>query len=87
MTPAIAASTASPRRVNSGAASGEGWFTRLKKKGESYVHELVGEAIGSYPIELAFEAPLGRQGDWRGVDFKLHGGAVVPVRPLPLACS
>jgi hypothetical protein len=64
----------------SGAASGQGWFTRLKKKGESYVHELVGEAVGSYPIELAFEAPLGRQGDWRGVDFKLHGGAVVPVR-------
>ena len=64
----------------SGTASGEGWFTRLKKMGESYVHELVGEAIGSYPIELAFEAPLGRQGDWRGVEFKLHGGAVVPVR-------
>ena len=64
----------------SGAASGQGWFTRLKKKGESYVHELVGEAVGSHPIELAFEAPLGRQGDWRGVDFKLHGGAVVPIR-------
>jgi hypothetical protein len=63
-----------------GAASGEGWFTRLKRKGEGYVHELVGEALGSFPIELAFEAPLGRQGDWRGVDFKLHGGAVVPVR-------
>ncbi len=64
----------------SGATSGEGWFIRLKKSGESYVHELVGEREGSFPIVLSFEAPLGRQGDWRGVDFKLHGGAVVPVR-------
>ncbi|TAE77417.1 MAG: hypothetical protein EAZ84_04160 [Verrucomicrobia bacterium] len=64
----------------SGAVAGEGWFARLKKKGEGYVHELVGEAVGSHPIELEFEAPLRLQGDWRGVDFKLHGGAVVPVR-------
>ena len=64
----------------SGATSGEGWFIRLKKSGESYVHELVGEREGSFPITLSFEAPLSRQGDWRGVDFKLHGGAVVPVR-------
>jgi hypothetical protein len=64
----------------SGAPSGEGWFTRLKKQGEGFVHELVGEAVGVFPIELAFEAPLVRRGDWRGVDFRLHGGAVVPVR-------
>jgi hypothetical protein len=64
----------------SGAPSGEGWFTRLKKQGEGFVHEIVGEAVGNFPIELTFEAPLVRRGDWRGVDFKLHGGAVVPVR-------
>ena len=64
----------------SGDAAGDGWFTRLKKVGDQYVHELVGEREGFFPIELAFEAPLGRNGDWRGVDFKLHGGAVVPVR-------
>jgi len=63
-----------------GVTSGEGWFIRLKKAGETYVHELVGEREGSFPIVLSFEAPLARQGDWRGVDFKLHGGAVVPVR-------
>jgi hypothetical protein len=64
----------------SGAPSGKGWFTRLKKQGEGFVHELVGEETGIFPIELAFEAPLVRRGDWRGVDFKMHGGAVVPVR-------
>ncbi|MCW1926202.1 hypothetical protein OKA05_26830 [Luteolibacter arcticus] len=64
----------------SGATSGEGWFIRLKKSGENYIHELVGEREGSFPIVLSFESPLGRQGDWRGVDFKVHGGAVVPVR-------
>lgn len=64
----------------SGVTSGEGWFIRLKKVGENYVHELVGEREGSFPIGLSFEAPLGRRGDWRGVDFKLHGGAVVPVK-------
>ena len=64
----------------SGAPSGKGWFTRLKKRGEGFVHELVGEDVGVFPIELAFEAPLVRRGDWRGADFKLHGGAVVPVR-------
>ncbi|WP_193213353.1 hypothetical protein [Luteolibacter marinus] len=63
----------------SGEASGDGWFTRLKKVGDQYVHELVGEREGYFPIALAFEAPLGRQGDWRRVDFRLHGGAVVPV--------
>ncbi|MCW1886951.1 hypothetical protein OKA04_19585 [Luteolibacter flavescens] len=64
----------------SGVTSGEGWFIRLKKDGENYIHELVGEREGSFPIDLSFEAPLVRQGDWRGVDFKVHGGAVVPVR-------
>lgn len=63
----------------SGAASGEGWFTRLKKQGEGYIHEIVGERAGTFPFELAFEAPLVRRGDWRGVNFKLQGGAVVPV--------
>ena len=63
----------------SGAASGEGWFTRLKKQGDGFVHEIVGERAGTFPIELSFEAPLVRSGDWRGVNFKLQGGAVVPV--------
>ncbi|QJE98054.1 hypothetical protein [Luteolibacter luteus] len=63
----------------SGAASGEGWFTRLKKQGDGFVHEIVGERAGTFPFELSFEAPLVRSGDWRGVDFKLQGGAVVPV--------
>jgi len=64
----------------SGAASGPGWFTRLKQTGDSFVYELVGEQVGTFPIELAFEAPLLRLGDWVGVDFKLEGGAVVPVK-------
>lgn len=64
----------------SGTPAGEGWFTRLKKQGDDFVHELVGEKEGSFPIELAFEAPLARQGDWRTVSFRVHGGAVVPVR-------
>lgn len=64
----------------SGASSGDGWFIRLKKQGENFVHELVGEKLGNFPIELAFEAPLIRRGDWRGTDFILHGGAVVPLR-------
>ncbi len=64
----------------SGASSGDGWFVRLKKQGDGFVHELVGEKLGKFPIELAFEAPLLRRGDWRGTDFTLHGGAVVPLK-------
>lgn len=64
----------------SGASSGDGWFVRLKKQGEGFVHELVGDKLGKFPIELAFEAPLLRRGDWRGTDFTLHGGAVVPLK-------
>jgi len=63
----------------SGAASSEGWFTRLKRQGDGFIHEIVGERAGTFPFELSFEAPLVRRGDWRGVDFKLQGGAVVPV--------
>ncbi len=64
----------------SGEASGEGWFVRLKRKGESYGYELVGEREGSFPIALEFEAPVRREGDWRGVDFRFSPGVVVPVR-------
>jgi hypothetical protein len=64
----------------SGATSGEGWFVRLKPVGDGYVYELVGEAEGRHALELAFEVPLTRQGDWRALDFKLRGGAVVPLR-------
>ncbi len=66
------------------AASGDGWFTRLKRKGDGFVHEIVGEREGVFPFELSFEAPLVRRGDWRGVDFRLQGGAVVPVTILGL---
>jgi hypothetical protein len=63
----------------SGEASGDGWFVRLRKTDDGYVHELVGERAGSFAIVLPFEVPVTKKGDWKMVDFTLPAGVVVPV--------
>ncbi|BCU76186.1 hypothetical protein [Luteolibacter sp. LG18] len=63
-----------------GEASGDGWHIRLKRRGEGYVHELVADKAGSFPVTISFQAPLKRKGDWRVADFTLPSGVVVPVR-------
>ncbi|MGC4015572.1 MAG: hypothetical protein QM755_13790 [Luteolibacter sp.] len=63
-----------------GEASGDGWHVRLKRQGESFVHELVADRAGNIPVNLLFQVPLKRKGDWRLADFSLPAGVVVPLR-------
>jgi hypothetical protein len=63
----------------SGSASGDGWHIALRRKDNIWTHELVAERAGEFPVDLAFEAPVRRKGDWRSIDFRLPAGVVVPV--------
>ncbi len=63
----------------SGSASGDGWHIALRRKDSVWTHELVAERAGEFPVDLAFEAPVRRKGDWRMIDFSLPAGVVVPV--------
>ncbi|MGB6222902.1 hypothetical protein [Haloferula sp.] len=64
----------------SGTTSGDGWYVRLAKKGEAWVHELVAtETGGTRLLELPFEVATTRDGDWRKIDFNFGAGVVVPV--------
>lgn len=63
----------------SGSASGDGWHIALRRKDNIWIHELVAERAGDFPVDLAFEAPVRRKGDWRAIDFRLPAGVVVPV--------
>jgi len=63
----------------SGGVSGDGWHIALRRKDDIWIHELVAERTGELPVDLSFEAPVHRKGDWRSVDFHLPAGVVVPV--------
>jgi hypothetical protein len=63
----------------SGSASGDGWHIALRRKDSVWSHELVAERAGEFPVDLVFEAPVRRKGDWRVIDFRLPAGVVVPV--------
>jgi hypothetical protein len=60
--------------------SGNGWHVALRKAGDAWVYDLVAESGGEFPVNLSFEAPVTRKGDWRRLDFTLPAGVVVPVR-------
>ena len=64
----------------SGEASGDGWHVRLRQVGEGYVHELVADRAGSFPVKIAFQAAVKRKGDARLIDFTLPPGVVVPLK-------
>ncbi len=59
--------------------AGDGWRVDLVRAGEEYAYELVFERAGIFPIDLAFAAAIREEGGWRRLDFKVPGGAVVPV--------
>lgn len=79
-----AAAGNSIRLLSGGAAltdgvSGDGWHVELKKEADSWTYDLVSEREGDLPVELSFDVPVSRRGDWRILDFLLPAGVVVPV--------
>lgn len=59
--------------------SGDGWHVALRKKGEAWVYDLVAERGGGFFVDVSFEVPVARKGDWRVLSFSLPAGVVVPV--------
>ena len=59
--------------------AGDGWHVALRHKDQAWIYELVAERGGEFPVELAFEVPVTRKGDWRSLGFSLPAGVVVPV--------
>ncbi len=75
----------SGRAALSDRASGDGWHAELVKTDAAEAYELVFERKGLVPVELAFAAAVREQGDWRGVEFWMPAGTVVPVTLAGLA--
>ena len=67
--------------------TGDGWHVALRKNGETWVYDLVAERSGEFPIDVAFEVPVARKGDWRTIGFTLPAGVIVPVMIDGLAGS
>jgi hypothetical protein len=63
----------------SSGVSGDGWHVALRKKGKGWVYDLVAERGGEFPVDVSFEVPVSRKGDWRVLSFSLPAGVVVPV--------
>ena len=59
--------------------SGDGWHVALRKSGEGWNYDLVAEREGEFPVDVSFEVPVARKGDWRILGFNLPAGVVVPV--------
>lgn len=65
----------------SGVTAGDGWHLELAALGGGrFAHELVCERAGTFALDLAFAAAVGERGDWRGIEFAMPAGAVVPLR-------
>ncbi len=60
--------------------AGDGWHVELVAPDGGSAYEIVGDREGVLPVELGFAAALQEEGDWRGVDFQMPAGAVVPLR-------
>jgi hypothetical protein len=65
--------------------SGDGWHVALRRKDEAWVYDLVAERAGEFPVDVGFEVPVTRRGDWRVMEFGLPAGVVVPVTVEGLA--
>jgi hypothetical protein len=59
--------------------SGDGWHVALRKKDDGWVYDLIAENGGEFPVNVAFEVPTARLGDWRTLAFEVPAGVVVPV--------
>ena len=59
--------------------AGDGWHVELARMGEGFAYEMVFERTGVFPIDLAFSAAVRQNGDWRGLDFRMPAGVVVPL--------
>ncbi|MGE9269631.1 MAG: hypothetical protein ACQKBU_02410, partial [Verrucomicrobiales bacterium] len=64
-----------------GAIAGNGWRVQLVKKGDEWVHELVGDSVieEGDPLRLRFYVPVEQRGDWKQFAFSLPAGVAVPV--------
>jgi hypothetical protein len=63
----------------SGAAAGDGWHVELARRANGFRYELVFERPGVFPIDIPFSAAVQENGDWRGLDFQMPAGVVVPL--------
>ena len=59
--------------------SGDGWHVALRKNGNAWIYDLVAERAGEVPVEMSFDVPVARKGDWKILGFSLPAGVVVPV--------
>lgn len=59
--------------------AGAGWHIALRKTGDVWNYDLVAEREGEFPVDVSFEVPVTRKGDWRILGFNLPAGVVVPV--------
>lgn len=59
--------------------SGDGWHVALRRKNDAWVYDLVAERGGEFPVDVTYEVPTRRKGDWRELSFDLPAGVVVPV--------
>jgi hypothetical protein len=60
--------------------SHDNYRLRLSTNEDRPVYKLVFPELGTYPVTLSFVAPLtASKANWRGVDFTIAAGAVVPL--------
>ena len=59
--------------------AGDGWHVELVRTEKGFGYDLVFERAGVFPIDLAFSAAVRENGDWRGLDFQMPAGVVVPL--------
>ncbi len=59
--------------------AGDGWHVSLRKNDAAWVYDLVAERGGDFPVDVTFDVPTTRRGDWRTLSFDLPAGVVVPV--------
>lgn len=73
------------RLLSGGAApadvvAGPGWHVELVPHEGAFAYDLVAEREGTVPIELGLIAAVNEAGEWRGLEFAMPAGAVVPVQ-------
>jgi hypothetical protein len=69
----------SGRAALSDIAAGDGWHVELARSSRGFAYDLVFERAGVFSIDLPFSAAVRENGDWRGLDFQMPAGVVVPM--------
>jgi hypothetical protein len=70
----------SGRAALSDTTAGDGWHVELARTARGdFRYEMVFERPGVFPIDLPFSAAVQENGDWRGLDFQMPAGVVVPL--------